>query len=120
MHRIDQPIESPRKLTQSVLQITEFLDMYHAELARVLHLQCGDIGQLANGKRVLVENSKSWQQAVLFVKFYTLLYDKLQGDGVIMRNWLRRKHDSLSETPLILIVDHDQLSEVMAWLDQSQ
>lgn len=75
---------------------------------------------MANGKQLLGEGSKSWQQAVLLVNFYQLLYDKLQGDGVAMRNWLRRKHDSLQETPLILIVDHDQLLEVTDWLDQYQ
>lgn len=74
--QIPDSIDDPRKLTQAVIQTTEMLDMYQAELARVLHLNCGDIGQLASGKRCLQKDSKSWEQALLFVRFHRALYVK--------------------------------------------
>ena len=36
--------EEPRKLTQTVLRITWMLDLYQAELARLLAIRCGAIG----------------------------------------------------------------------------
>lgn len=53
VYLIPRTITDPRKLTQAVLQITTLLDLYQAELARILHLQCSDMGLLSNGKPVL-------------------------------------------------------------------
>ncbi len=107
----------PRKLTQSVLQIIDLLDMYQAELARVLRLKCGDIGELASAQRCLVTGTGHWQQALLFVRFYRLLYDRMNGDGVAMRHWLRVKNAGLGGVPLLMIVDDDRLAEVVGFLE---
>lgn len=47
---INTDTKNQRKLTQAVLQIIQILDLLHAELARILHLQCPDIGLMANAK----------------------------------------------------------------------
>lgn len=109
----------PRKLTQSVLQIIALLDMYQAELARVLHLKCGDIGELACARRYLETGTEHWQQALLLVRFYRLLYDRMNGDGVAMRHWLRVKNAGLGGVPHLLIVDDDRLAEVVRFLEIS-
>ena len=106
----------PRQLTQSVLQITAMLDMYQAELARVLQLQCSDIGELSAAQRCLDRDSPAWEQAQLFVRFYQLLYNRMSGDGVAMRHWLRRQHAVLGNTPHLLIVDEGRLAEVVSYL----
>lgn len=67
------------------------LALYHVERARVVHFQCGDIGELNSAKSFLIENSTAWEQALLFIKLYNLLYDFPEGDGLLMRNGLRRK-----------------------------
>lgn len=109
--------DEPRKLTQAVLQITTMLDMFQAELARVLYLRCGDIGQLSSGKRCLEQGTESWAQAVQFVKFYQLLYEKLDGDGVAMRHWMRVEQPPLAGVPHRLIVDDDSLQDVIGHLE---
>jgi len=50
MDKIFLPINEPRKLTYSVLQVSEMLVMLNAELARVLKLQCADIGALSSAQ----------------------------------------------------------------------
>ncbi len=114
---IKNKLVSPRQLSQSVLQITEMLGMYHAELARVLHLQCADIGALANGKMVLDEHSESWSHALAFLAFYQALYSYFEGDGVAMCNWLRRDHVEFGKTPLLVMVDDLRIGDVARLLD---
>ncbi len=83
--------QQPRKLTRCVLQITTLLDLYQAELARVPGMRCGDIGLLASGRQCLQPATASWTRAEDFVRFYPLLFGRMQGDGVAMRHWLRWK-----------------------------
>lgn len=39
--QVTQAVNDPRALTQAVLQIATMLDMFQAELARVLHVNYG-------------------------------------------------------------------------------
>lgn len=116
---ITNAASSPRKLTQSVLQISEMLGMYRAELARVLHLQCGDIGRLTSAKHDLAPDTTAWKQAVLLVRFYAGLYKKMQGNGVAMCHWLRADNEELNGVPLLLIVDDNALARVIDHIEQS-
>ncbi len=109
--------DDPRELTRSVLQIIALLDLFQAELARVLRLQCGDIGELAAAQRCLEPGTGAWQQAQLFVRFYRALYNKTGGDGVAMRHWLRVDDTGLGGVPHRLIVDDDQLQKVVTYLE---
>ena len=116
MHRLINPTESAKKLTQSVIQVTDMLGMYQAELARILHVNCSDIGHLANGKQFLELESESWKQAVLFVRLYHLIYDRFNGDEVAIYHWLRAKNQDINGIPLYLIVDFDQLANVVEYV----
>ena len=77
LFQIPDPGEDPRALSHSVLQAGELLGLYQAELARILHLQCGDIRRLANGQWLLEPDAVSWRQARLFIRFYRALHDRL-------------------------------------------
>ena len=110
----------PRRLTQSVLQVIALLDMYQAELARVLCLKCGDIGELAAAQRYLVTGTETWDQALLLVRFYRLLYARMSGDGVAMRHWLRVENAALGGVPHLMIVDENRLADVVSYLDRTE
>ena len=117
--KIADDTSDPRKLTQSVLQVIALLDMYQAELARVLRMKCGDIGELASAQRSLETGTGHWQQALLFVQFYRLLYDRMNGDGVAMRHWLRVENAGLGGIPHLMIVDDDRLADVVSYLENA-
>lgn len=108
---------SPARLTQSVLQIAEMLGLNRAELSRLLHLKCGDVGQLGAAREMLQPGSPSWRQALLLVRFYQALYRKMAGDGVAMWRWLRRPNSVLGGVPLMLLVDDDRLDQVLEFLE---
>jgi hypothetical protein len=108
----------PREVSQSVSQVVALLGLFNAELARVLHLKCGDIGELGSGQRCLEPGTAAWDQAVLFIRFYRSLYTAMQGDGVAMRHWLRVENATLGGIPHRLIVDEDRLQEVVTYLER--
>lgn len=108
----------PRRLTQAITQITTFLDLYHAELARILGVKCDNIGQLTSGRRCLEPGTMAWQQACLFVRLYQALFARAAGDGVAMRHWLRVSSRGLGGIPHLLIVDEGRLADVVAHLER--
>ncbi len=114
---IKTAVDDARSLSQAVLQIITLLGLYQAELARVLHLKCADIGELAAARWCLEPGTDAWQQALLFVRFYQALFVSMQGDGVAMRHWLRVEHAGLGGVPHLLIVDADRLQEVVTYLE---
>jgi len=117
--QIPQNIDDPRRLTQAVLQIIAMLDLYQAELARILHLKCGAIGELATARRCLVPGTDAWRQAQLLVRCYRALFEHLNGDGVAMRHWLRVPQSGLGGVPHLLLVDDDRLGAVVDYLENS-
>lgn len=118
--QIESAYGDARKLSQSVLQAKDQLAMLNAELARILHLNCADIGQLSSARMVLQHGTVEWKQAESFLRFYRLLFDCMNGDGVAMRHWLRSENRHLKATPHHLIVDEDRLQEVITSLGTIQ
>lgn len=117
MHEIPESVlETPERVTQAVLQIAEMLGLYRAELARILQLQCGDIGELAAVKHSLLPGTPAWRQGVLFIRFYQALYSALGGDEIAMYHWLRAENRQLQGVPLLLLVDDDRLAAVLDYL----
>jgi hypothetical protein len=116
-HKLEYPQGNAQGLTCAVLQATEMLGMYRAELARVLHVRCGDVGELAERKALLEPGSNAWEQAKLFVRFYNALYDMSDGDSVAMYHWLRADNRALQGSPVLLIVDEGQLQLVIEYIE---
>ena len=109
--------QDPRKLSQSVIQIIDFLNMYQAELARVLNVQCSDIGELSSGKRCLQPETTEWKQALLFVRLYQLLFERFDGDESLIVHWLRADNKQFNKSPHLLIVDDNKLEEVVRFVE---
>lgn len=117
MHYI--PVEScrsPEQLTRAVIQASEMLGMYRAELARVLGLQCGDIGTLLEDRQCLEPDTEAWQQARTFIDFYRILYKTMDGKESEICHWLRSDNVDLKGVPLLLMVDDGQLPQVLHYL----
>lgn len=110
--------EEPRRRTQVTLQVTTLLGLYQAELARILGLQCPQIGRLARGRESLVPGTAAWWQAGMLLRGYQALYRWTGGDGVAMRHWLRVRQEALAGTPHLLMVDEGRLAEVVAYLER--
>jgi hypothetical protein len=112
----DEATASPERLTQSVLQIADLLGLNRAELSRLLHLQCSETAQLAAVRQTLLPGTPAWEQGLWLVRFYQALHRRMQGSEVAMFRWLRTRNRQLGDTPLMLLVDHDQLVQVTKFL----
>lgn len=96
------------------------LGLYHAELARILKIQCADVGELANAQQVLEINSIAWQQAEKFISIFECLYLKFQGDEALMCNWLRKENSVLNGVPLYLMVDDGAIDDCLNYLNNKR
>ena len=114
----DDVFEHTEKLTPAVLQACEMLSMYQAELARVLGLQCADIGRMTSVQQFLIPDSAAWNKAVSFIQFYQYLFTKFNGDEALMVHWLKTDNSELKGNPLLLMVDDSRLSYILKHLSQ--
>jgi len=115
MHLIElaEVNQSEKMLTQAVLQITQMLGVYHAELARILHCQCSDIGAISNGKRLILKDSTAWSQAEKYILIYQKIHVLFDGNEALMNNWLRKYNQKLQAVPLYAMVDERRLDDVL-------
>ncbi|MFK5985520.1 MAG: hypothetical protein QM479_08855 [Pseudomonadota bacterium] len=114
--KLNRPFLSARTITQSVLQAGFCLNMYHAELARILQLQCNDIGLISSAQYVLQPGSRAYQQAILFIMLYQALFNKFNGNAIAMYRWLHHQPKNLSNSPHLLIVDENKIMQVVDYL----
>ncbi len=114
--KLSNPAESPRRLSQSVVQVTQMLGMYNAELARILGCQCNDVGKLVSGQHCLEPDTIAWQNALDFVAMYQALYERHKGNSVAMYHWLRADNDALCGIPHLLMVDDKRLKDILRHL----
>ena len=111
--------DDPLKLSRNVVQIMDMLQLYQAEVARILGLQCGDVASLVQARTRLTADTHAWQQACLLVRCYCGLYGAFQGNSIAMYHWLHRELPELGATPHRLLVDEHALAEVVAYLERS-
>jgi len=111
--KLSEVNHSEKSLTQAVLQVTQMLGIYHAELARILHVQCADIGALSNAEKTISKNTTQWHQAEKYIKLYEGLYILFNGDEPLINNWLRKNNKSLKSVPLYLMVDELRIDDVL-------
>ena len=104
--------QSEKSLTQAILQISQMLGIYNAELASLLGLRCSDIADFSASKKTLRINTLVWKRGELLVSLFECLYAHCQGAEACMHNWLRREHAGLQATPLYLMVDEKKIESV--------
>lgn len=115
--RLQDVNQSETTLTRAVIQVAQMLGIYNAELARILHLQCADIGELVNANTTLHTQTSAWQQAEKLLQLYEKLYVYCNGDEACMHNWLRKQHSQLNKAPLYTMVDDLQIDQVVVLLN---
>lgn len=107
---------TPELLTPRVLQVSDSIGLYGAELARILHLQCKDISAMVAVRKKLDPDEKAWDLAIQLIELYKNLYRLKQGNDVAIYHWLRRNNSSLKGIPLLLIIDNNKLTQVEEYI----
>ncbi|MFZ0467792.1 MAG: hypothetical protein WAL92_02590 [Thiogranum sp.] len=112
--------DDPLTLSRNVVQIMDMLQLYQAEVARILGLQCADVAHLAQAGTRLSPDTHAWRQACLLVRCYAALYARYDGDNVAMYHWVHRDLPAFGASPHRLMVDDHALADVVAHLEQAR
>lgn len=109
--------ESAAVLTKAVLRAAAHLGLTNKALAPVIGLSEATLSRMRTGDYLLQPGGKSFELAVLFVRFYRSLDAIVGGDDAVAGAWLRNENTALGSEPLALIRTVPGLVNVIQYLD---
>jgi uncharacterized protein (DUF2384 family) len=104
-------------LTKAVLRAAGHLGMTNKSLATVIGVSEATISRMRSGDYALQRGQKSFELAILFVRFYRSLDAIVGGDQEVARAWLKNPNTALDSEPLILIQTVFGLMNALNYLD---
>jgi len=104
-------------VTKAALRAAERLRIKNKALARILGLSEPTLSRMSKGVYVLTPESKAFELAVLFIRFYRSLDGIVGGDDSVAADWLRNTNTVLDGTPLELIQSVAGLTNAIDYLD---
>jgi hypothetical protein len=110
------PNES-RVVTKATLRAADRLGIKNNVLARIVGLSEPTISRMSKGTYLLPPDSKAFELAVLFVRFYRSLDGVIGGDDVVAAAWLKNKNTILDGVPLEVIQSVSGLTNAIEYLD---
>ena len=104
-------------LTKAALRAAEQLGMTNKPLAAVIGVSEATVSRMRSGDYTLQRGQKSFELAILFVRFYRSLDAIVGGDEAVARAWLRNPNTALDSEPLTLIQTVPGLMNAIHYLD---
>ena len=113
-----QPVpDESRVVTKATLRAADRLGIKNNVLARIIGLSEPTISRMSKGAYLLPPDSKAFELAVLFVRFYRSLDGIIGGDDSVAADWLKNKNTVLDGTPLEVIQSVSGLANAIEYLD---
>ena len=109
--------EESRVVTKATLRAADRLGIKNNVLARIVGLSEPTISRMSKGTYLLPPDSKAFELAVLFVRFYRSLDGVIGGDDVVAAAWLKNKNTVLDGVPLEVIQSVSGLTNAIEYLD---
>jgi len=103
--------------TKAVLRAAEHLGMTSKSLATVIGVSEATISRMRSGDYTLQRGQKSFELAILFVRFNRSLDAIVGGDQEVARAWLKNPNTALDSEPLMLIQTVSGLMNALNYLD---
>jgi len=104
-------------LTKAALRAAAQLGMTNKALAAVIGVSEATISRMRSGDYALQRGHKSFELAILFVRFYRSLDAIVGGDEAVARAWLKNSNTALDSDPLTLIQTVPGLMNAIHYLD---
>jgi uncharacterized protein (DUF2384 family) len=104
-------------LTKAALRAAEQLGMTSKSLAGVIGVSEATVSRMRSGDYSLQRGQKSFDLAVMFVRFYRSLDAIVGGDETVARAWLKNPNRALDGEPLALIQTVPGLMNAIQYLD---
>jgi hypothetical protein len=104
-------------LTKAALRAAEQLGMTNKALANVIGVSEATVSRMRSGDYTLQPGQKSFELAILFVRFYRSLDAIVGGDHAVAGAWLKNRNTALESAPLTLIQTVPGLMNAIHYLD---
>jgi uncharacterized protein (DUF2384 family) len=104
-------------LTKAALRAAARLGMTSKSLAAVIGVSEATVSRMRSGDYTLQPGQKSFELAILFVRFYRSLDAIVGGDEAVARAWLKNPNKALDAEPLALIQTVSGLMNAISYLD---
>jgi hypothetical protein len=104
-------------VTKATLRAADRLGIKNNVLAKIIGLSEPTISRMYKGIYVLPPESKAFELAVLFVRFYRSLDGIIGGDDTVAADWLKNRNTVLDGIPLELIQSISGLANAIDYLD---
>ncbi|HET9175056.1 MAG TPA: MbcA/ParS/Xre antitoxin family protein [Pseudolabrys sp.] len=104
-------------VTKAALRAADRLGIKSNVLAKIIGLSAPTISRMYKGSYLLPSESKAFELAVLFVRFYRALDGIVGGDDSVAANWLKNRNTVLNEIPLEMIQSISGLTNAIEYLD---
>ena len=109
--------ERDRILTDAVLKAADIIKLSQADLGDIIGESESTISRSAQGKRVIAENSKQGELAVIFLRIFRSLDAIVGGKEEAIRHWFRTENRHLGGVPATLVKRVEGLTNVCIYLD---
>jgi len=110
-------VDASKVVTKAALRAADRLGIKNNVLAKIIGLSAPTISRMSNGAYLLPPESKAFELAVLFVRFYRALDGIVGGDDLVAADWLKNKNTVLNATPLEMIQSVSGLTNAIEYLD---
>jgi hypothetical protein len=104
-------------VTKAALRAAGLLGLSNRILARIVGVSEASVSRMGAGTYTLTPGEKTFELAVLFVRFYRALDAVVHGDDAVARAWLAAPNDALGGPPATLIQSVPGLMHAVAYLD---
>jgi hypothetical protein len=109
--------EAAAVLTKAVLRAASHLGLTNKALSAVIGLSEATVSRMKAGEYELQRDQKSFELAVLFIRFYRSLDAIVGGDDLVAGAWLKNENTVLGSEPISLIQTISGLTNVIQYLD---
>lgn len=104
-------------VSSAVVNAADYLGFTAKNVADIIGLSEATISRMKKQDYVLVQNSKSYELALIFLRFFRSLDSVFGGDQKVARQWINSFNTTLEAKPIDLIFKVDGLVNVLSYLD---
>jgi hypothetical protein len=115
--RVHVTPDESKVVTKATLRAADRLGIRNNALAKIIGLSEPTISRMQKGTYLLPTESKAFELAVLFIRFYRALDGIIGGDDSVAADWLKNKNSFFDGIPLEVIQSIAGLINAIEYLD---
>ncbi|WP_297577312.1 antitoxin Xre/MbcA/ParS toxin-binding domain-containing protein [uncultured Deefgea sp.] len=113
---VERP-EAAVVLGKALAAAWEKLNVSQAGVAKIIGLSEATVSRIANGTYILKPAKHEWAGAVAFIRIFRSLAGLLDGDEVLMREWLHSNNAEFRKAPIEVLMEGGGVYRIGGYLD---